>query len=292
MSYKTGISWTDATWNPVTGCTRVSPGCASCYIERTPPFRINHRKFERVGNESTTGVTLHPGRLDQPLRWKKPRRIFVCSMGDLFHEDVPDKFIMRVFAVMALAPQHSFQVLTKRPERMAKLLNDITPHILDTDERSIGERPYVKRWEYGEEATWPLPNVWLGTSVENPYWADPRIPWLLRTPAAVRFLSCEPLLSSLGLTPWLVPEHACSMPSHVLPGNHGLRLPRIHQVIVGGESGPKHRPMDLDWARRIRDDCVNAGVAFFFKQSSGPRPGGNATLDGVEWRQFPSEVKS
>ena len=188
MTDKTKIEWTDATWNPVTGCTKVSAGCDHCYAET-----IANRFAGTKAYPSGFDVTLWPDRLDQPLRWQRPRRIFVNSMSDLFHDEVPDEFIGRVFAVMALAPQHTFQVLTKRPGRMRSLLRS----------------GLFQRWveEYASSMAgrivnhpWPLPNVWLGVSVENQKWADVRIPQLLGTPAAVRFLSCEPLLASVDLT--------------------------------------------------------------------------------------------
>lgn len=253
MADRTGIEWTDATWNPVTGCTKVSEGCDHCYAET-----IAHRFTGTKAYPNGFGVTLRPERLDQPLRWKRPRKVFVNSMSDLFHKDVPDDYIARVFAVMALAPQHTFQVLTKRPGRMRSLLSSEhfeSDVFLATEGRFEGYFP------------WPLPNVWLGTSVENQKWADVRIPLLLDTPAAVRFLSCEPLLGPLPLCrcdgaayqvqrhPFLVADD-CPL--------HGKN--RIDWVICGGESGPGARPMHPDWARHLRDDCLTAGIPFHFKQ--------------------------
>ena len=236
MADKTGIEWTDATWNPVTGCTKVSEGCDHCYAET-----IAHRFAGTKAYPNGFDVTLRPERLDQPLRWKRPRKVFVNSMSDLFHKDVPDDYIARVFAVMALAPQHTFQVLTKRPGRMRSLLSseDFESAVfLATEGRFEGYFP------------WPLPNVWLGTSVENQKWADVRIPQLLDTPAAVRFLSCEPLLGPISL----VLAHRF----------HPVEA--LDWVIVGGESGPGARPMHPEWARRLRDECFVFGVAFHFKQ--------------------------
>ena len=235
MADKTGIEWTDATWNPVTGCTKVSEGCDHCYAET-----IAHRFAGTKAYPNGFDVTLRPERLDQPLRWKRPRKVFVNSMSDLFHKDVPDDYIARVFAVMALAPQHTFQVLTKRPGRMRSLLSseDFESAVfLATEGRFEGYFP------------WPLPNVWLGTSVENQKWADVRIPQLLDTPAAVRFLSCEPLLGPISLV---------RDPAHPVEA--------LDWVIVGGESGPGARPMHPEWARRLRDECFVFGVAFHFKQ--------------------------
>lgn len=259
MSDGTKIEWTDATWNPVTGCTRVSPGCENCYIDWAPPFRINDRHFRDADGQrshaigSTTGVLLHPDRLDQPLRWTKPRRVFVNSLSDLFHDDVPDEYIARVFAVMALAPRHTFQVLTKRHGRMRSLLSSGTFGNLVAD-RLVGLGA-----EYAELPNgWPLPNVWLGVTVENQQYADFRIPALLDTPAAVRFLSCEPLLGRVTFrwAKW----------APLINASHLDSLRGIDWVICGGESGKDARPMHPDWARTLRDECVEAGVPFFFKQ--------------------------
>jgi len=238
----TAIEWTDETWNPVTGCTKVSPGCDHCYAER-----ITNR-FGGPGAFDT--VVLHPERLGKPLRWRKSRMVFVNSMSDLFHDDVPDEFIGRVWQVMGAASMHTFQVLTKRPGRMASLLN----------ERILTHIPVLPNW--------PLPNVWLGTSVEDQKWADIRIPKLLDAPAAVRFLSCEPLLGPVDL--------------RIYPGSW------VDWVIVGGESGPGARPMHPDWARSLRDQCVAAEVPFFFKQWGGriPKAGGRE-LDGRTWDAMP-----
>ena len=305
MSEQSAIEWTDATWNPVTGCTKVSPGCAHCYIERTPPFRMAGRRFVR----GAIPVLLHPDRLDQPLRWRKPRRVFVCSLADLFHEDVPFAFIARIWRVMNTAREHTFQLLTKRPHRMLEFLRWL-------------EAANWERVAGAEEAgTWPLPNVWLGVSVENQRMADERIPVLLDTPAAVRFLSCEPLLGPLDLSPWLE-RRVLHSPDLGGVGTNSY-APRVSWVIVGGESGPGsaerklverctwHRPADsgkhygrvpcdcngtgwrpkpqaLEWVRSLRDQCVAAGVPFFFKQWAGPRPSSaGALIDGKEWRQMP-----
>lgn len=262
MGDKSGIEWTDATWNPTTGCDRVSPGCDNCYA-LTQAARLKAMgspAYQNDGDPRTSGpgfkLTLHPDRLDQPLRWKRPRRIFVNSMSDLFHPDVPDDFIADVWGVMEYADQHIFQVLTKRPQKMAALLNDP-----DWWESVIGPNddgdPYVPP---------PMPNIWLGTSIENDSYTF-RAKYLRATPAAIRFLSCEPLLGPL--------------PS--------LNLDGIDWVIVGGESGPTHRPIEADWVREIRDRCVEAGVAFFFKQWGGRTPkAGGRELDGRTWDEFPA----
>lgn len=289
MADKTKIEWTDATWNPMTGCTRVSPGCEHCYIDWAPPFRIEGRHFvDRDGQRSnaigsTTGVRLHLERLDQPLRWKKPRRVFVNSLSDIFHEDVPDEYIARIFAVMALAPQHTFQVLTKRHGRMRSLLNSesfkdkvLIALLFMTAERGI-------EWPPPQGYAWPIPNVWLGVTVEDQQRADLRIPALLDTPAAVRFLSCEPLLGRVGLSRWLDPERDCDcgVPALEGAGQHAATCrsfdqPEINWVIVGGESGKDARPMHPEWARSLRDQCTAAGVPFFFKQWGEWAPPGQA----------------
>jgi len=180
MSGPTRIEWTDVSWNPVTGCSKVSRGCQFCYAERMAKRLAGRGGYPA---ENPFAVTLHPERLDEPLHWRKPRRVFVCSMGDLFHKDVPSGFITEVFAVMALCPQHTFQVLTKRPERMAEYLADEDlPDYIDTMACNYGA------CHANLDGRWPLPNVWLGTSVEDQATADERIPHLLRCPAAVRFV--------------------------------------------------------------------------------------------------------
>lgn len=248
MGDKSQIQWTDATWNMVTGCDKVSPGCARCYIERTPPFRMNGRKFER----GTTGVLLHPKRLDWPLLWKKPRKIFGPSLGDLFHEDVPDEFILKTFTMMRKAHWHTFQILTKRPERMMEMMNHLQWHSPTTEQNRNG----VRGWQayLGDADTKPLPNVWLGVSAENQYWADRRIPLLLQTPAAVRFVSYEPALKSVNFNPWI-----SSSP-------FSQTMPALDQIIIGGESGPKARRFDENWAHITIRDCRDAGIACFVKQ--------------------------
>ena len=235
MAAKSTIEWTDATWNPVTGCTKVSPGCAHCYAEKIT------LRFKRGGPflPGKTTIILHPERLRLPLTWKAPRRIFVNSMSDLFHEQIPLWYIRQVFDVMAEADRHIFQVLTKRHERLVSLANKLE---------------------------WPR-NVWMGVSVENQYWADRRIPALLEVPANIRFLSMEPLLKSTDIKAF---------------------LKEIQWVIVGGESGPKARPMRPEWVRLIRDDCDAAEVPFFFKQWGGKTSKtGGRILDGHVWAELP-----
>lgn len=252
MGQKSKIQWTDATWNPVTGCTKVSPGCKHCYAEKR-----SHRLKGRFGypEDEPFRLTLHEDRLDQPLHWKKPRLIFVNSMSDLFHPDVPYEFIDQVFAVMTLCPQHTFQVLTKRPDIMYDYLSD--PH--KTYDIHVEMNAFVDGKPPG--TLLPLPNVWLGTSCENQQYADERIPWLLKTPAAIRFVSAEPLLGSIDLTPEKSPYLYYNAISDGSPVWRGPNW-----IIVGGESGPGARPMHPDWVRNIRDHCQKAGVPFFFKQ--------------------------
>lgn len=267
MGDRTGIEWTDATWNPVTGCTKVSPGCDHCYAET-----IAHRFAGTPAYPNAFDVTLRPERLDQPLRWRRPRRVFVNSMSDLFHDDIAVDYIAEIFAVMRLAPQHTFQILTKRHGRMRSLLNneDFRGMVGTTAHRLAKPRGLDGR------GAWPLPNVWLGVSVENQQWADIRVPALINTPAAVRFLSCEPLLGPVDLRAW----------PHLDEKEDGYRA--LDWVIVGGESGADARPMHPEWARQLRDQCVDAGTAFMFKQwgnwspdpASKPEPDAMVLTDG------------
>lgn len=305
MADKSLIEWTDATWNPITGCSIVDAGCTNCYAMALAGSRLRNIP-SRAGLTRVTGgrakwtgeVRFNEHWLDQPLRWRAPRRIFVCAHGDLFHEAVPDDWIDRVFAVMALAPQHTFQLLTKRPERARDYLRANPGIRIRTQMAHIGgPAPVI-------EMDWPLPNVWLGTSASDQASADLRIPPLLAAPAAVRFLSAEPLLGPMDLTrvglidsvrsafPDLHSRLSRHMRPHIINGmqiealgsshqaityyqtpDHmggfevGSRYyPRLDWVIGGGESGPRARPMHPDWARSLRDQCVAAGVAFHFKQ--------------------------
>jgi protein gp37 len=348
------IPWTEATWNPVTGCTKVSPGCANCYAERMA------KRLLAMGNKNYAGgfaVRCHPHMLDRPLRWRKPRHVFVNSMSDLFHEDVPDDFIAEVFGVMAVAgaqestaggcfqgPRdgfkklgkpapfypggkpvqmrvplfrsgpHTFQVLTKRPERMRSLLCSggfreavaSAAHRHAHDRRDAG---YLSDCISGSDnpcapgrsgRLWPLPNVMLGVTAEDQQRADERIDLLLDVPAAVRFVSVEPMLELVDLslgTGWecigcgavgVEPRELCSD-----CGNHGVPTHGIDWVICGCESGPKRRPMPHDWARSLRDQCADAGVSFFCKQIAENEDGSGRIvkmpkLDGRTWSQVPS----
>jgi protein gp37 len=235
MAQGSSIEWTEATWNPVTGCDKVSPGCKNCYAER---MSVRLRAMDNPRYTNGFDLTLHDDLLTLPLRWKKPRRIFVNSMSDLFHVDVPERFLVECFDTMRQAHWHTFQVLTKRPERAAEL---------------------------ADRLPWPA-NVWMGASVENAdyYW---RIDELRTIPAAVRFLSVEPLLGPVDDIP----------------------LAGIHWVIAGGESGPRCRPMQAMWVATLRDRCRDAGVAFFFKQWGGvnkKRTG--RMLEGRTWDEMPA----
>lgn len=269
MSDKTGISWTEATWNPCSGCTKVSAACKFCYAERDWP-RLVH--LPAYAGRKFTDVACHPERLDQPLRWKRPRRIFVNSMGDLFHEDVPDGFIDQVFAVMGLSyvtreTPHIFQVLTKRPERMHAYLNDPdTAWRVTRAMKAMGPKGGLP----GENSspTWPLPNVWLGVSIEDQATADERILLLLETPAAVRWISAEPLLGQVDLSvEYMAMKCGGKYPFKRLPAEHRTKIiDLLDWVVCGGESGPKARPMHRDWARSLRDQCEAANTPYYFKQ--------------------------
>ena len=240
MAEHSAIEWTDATWGPVTGCTKVSPGCDHCYAERLS------RRLQAMGNPKYANgfaLTLHDDTLDLPLRWKRPKRVFVNSMSDLFHVDVPDEYISRVFDTMARCPQHVFQILTKRSGRM-------------------------RRWFAKHGPQPPLPNVWIGVSVETDRYCW-RADDLRAIPAAVRFISAEPLLGPLDR----------------------LNLAGIHWLITGGESGPGHRPCDEAWVRALRDQCLASNVAYFHKQWGGisPKVGGRL-LDGRTWDEYPAAL--
>lgn len=238
MAQNSAIEWTDATWNPVTGCTKVSPGCDNCYAER---FAARFRGVEGHPYESGFDLTLRPERIRQPLDWKVPRTIFVNSMSDLFHKKIPEDFLDLIFGTMEEASWHIFQVLTKRSSLMRDYIN----------------RRYANRCA--------PPQIWVGVSVEDTS-RKSRIEHLRCTQAETRFISFEPLIGPVGQ----------------------LDLRGIHWAIAGGESGPGYRPMNLEWAREVRDQCVDQSVAFFFKQWGGPRPkSGGRELDGLEWNEYP-----
>lgn len=243
MATSTGIEWTEVTWNPTTGCDRISAGCDHCYA-LTLAKRLKamgQAKYQQDGDPRTSGpgfgLTLHPQTLDEPFSWRQPRLVFVNSMSDLFHARVPLDFVREVFTVISETPQHTYQVLTKRSTRLRKV---------------------------ADELDWPS-NLWMGVSVENNA-ATYRVDDLRAVPASVRFLSCEPLLGPL----------------------EGIDLTGVGWVIAGGESGPTYRPMQLDWARSIRDACQESGVPFFFKQWGGRTPkSAGRQLDGRTWSEMP-----
>lgn len=310
MGANTAIEWTQATWNPIVGCSVISPGCTNCYamrmaarLEAVRPggHYAGTTQRSKAGTVWIGKVAMAPDHiLTAPLRRRKPTTYFVNSMGDLFHEAVPDEWIDRVFAVMALSPQHTFQLLTKRSARMREYLRSrgtcIPIGSRQEAERLSGEDPGAMRH--------PLPNVWLGVSTEDQERADERVPALLVTPAAVRFVSAEPLLGVVDLTSIAVsskpaPGHFLGEKTHCARHLDALRgvigwsgqglapsenpetsgLAAIDWVIVGGESGPGARPMHPDWARALRDQCMGAGVPFFFKQWGGYKPGSDFEFD-------------
>jgi protein gp37 len=272
VSANTSIQWTDRTWNPVRGCSIVSPGCVHCYAMKQAhrfsgpgkPYEGLTKLSARSGPQWTGKVVTVESALLEPLSWRKPQRVFVNSMSDLFHEDVPDYFISEVFATMALAPRHTFQILTKRADRMRRWF-ECPGRVADVAVAIFKRYPNLRDAERESRSRvkdWPLPNVWLGVSVEDQQRADERIPLLLQTPAAVRFISAEPLLGPLNLGALPRPAHFHSQPV----GWETYLADRLHWVIVGGESGPGARPFDLAWARSIVQQCKAAGVACFVKQ--------------------------
>lgn len=321
MADKTAISWTDATWQVITGCKIVSPGCANCYAMKLAGGRLRHHpsragltKITKAGRVWTGEARFNEQWLDQPLRWTRPRKIFVCAHADLFYDGVPDSLLSMVFAVMALAPQHTFQVLTKRSARMRAALGspDFWASVRADAEAFRAARagrpvPLDPRAVAGMTHG-VLPNVWLGVSAETQHYADLRIHDLRLTPAARRFVSAEPLLGEIDLDRggWSLVRRLVSPAGDIYNG--------LDWVIVGGESGSRARPMNPAWARKLRDQCREAGTAFFFKQwgafaplagdTRTPRnrltinPFGDellvrvgknypAMLDGRTWEEFP-----
>lgn len=261
----TQIQWTDETWNPTVGCDRTSPGCAHCYAKALHDKRhkavLAGKQLAAQYAKPFETLQMMDGRLDAPLHWKKPRRVFVNSVSDLFHEAVPDAFIARVFEMMSFARRHTFQILTKRAARMAALL----PTLADQHTAADG-------------SGWPLPNVWLGVSVENQHFADERIPLLLATPAAVRFISAEPLLGELEIERFLQYE---PFHEHYKMTFDHTEWRGVDWVIVGGESGHGARPVCLSWIRNIVHDCAEAHVPCFVKQL-GARPYETTDDDGAD----------
>ena len=331
------IEWTGETWNPIVGCSIVSPGCTNCYAMKmaarilniTAGKALEKARMVRAGfidygtpeqrQDELQALRSHPSHYDgtikyvnskpvwtgrmalapehiitKPLRWSKPRTVFVNSMSDLFHEDVPDEWIDKVFAVMALTPQHTYQVLTKRSARMQAYIARADDEHGDFFERladaavAISDNPCAA---HVDSIDWPLPNIWLGVSAERQQEADDRIPYLLNTPAAVRFVSAEPLLGPIDFDA-VKYTHTAGFFGGALRWHHrghchvqeGLRYPSLDWVIVGGESGPGARPMHPDWARGIRDQCQAAGVPFFFKQWGEWSVSIDRDRDDPDWR--------
>ncbi len=266
----TKIDWTDESWNPVVGCSKVSPGCINCYAERMAARQaamgnenyccvvwskaIQQTENKKGWNGKTVCIE---SKLTEPLPWRKPRKIFVCSMSDLFHKSVPFEFIDEVFTIISACQQHTFQILTKRPEVMNEYIDGLYAGLC--------------KFHKGEPFQWPFKNVWLGVTAENQEMADKRIPILLQTPAAKRFVSVEPMLGAIDIN----------------QDYYGGKFwgDMLDLVICGGETGPGARPMDLDWARNLRDQCDQCGIPFFFKNVGGVRkPKDGHLLDGVEHR--------
>lgn len=286
MGDKSKIEWLDggASWNPITGCTPISEGCANCYAKTMAETRL--RGMFGYDQENPFKITFHPeDKLNQPLEWKRPRKIFVCSMGDLFHEDVKNKWLDKIFAVMTKAYWHTFIVLTKRPERMHDYICEA---MYDSECRYEG---YYEECEElkAEDATPPTEtNVWLGVTAENQRTADERIPILLSTPAAKRFVSVEPMLESIDLNllrndrSAYVVEDANHYPGYECTGQRSY----IDWIICGAETGPNARPMNLDWARNLRDQCAEARVPFFFKKAG---PNNTPIPDDLMIREYPKE---
>lgn len=314
---KTTIEWTDKTWNPVRGCSRVSAGCMNCYAEKVAfRFKGDGMPYEGLlakGGQWNGTIKFVDQMLDKPLSWKSPCKVFVNSMSDLFHENLSDRLIDRIFAVMALANHHTFQILTKRPERMKEYISNFSfermlENCMDVEgysqiprysmhhlQHCFGQFPNSTLYPetMPRRNVWPLPNVWLGISVENQETANTRIPLLLQTPAAVRWISAEPLLgsinldSTLGGIQWIGGHRGCSGTHHGIGTpdcpkhshhHHDVRCkPGINWVVAGGESGSGARPMHPDWVRSLRDQCAAAGVPFLFKQWG-------------EWSQYVNEA--
>lgn len=277
MSTNSKIEWTETTWNPTTGCDRVSAGCDNCYA-LTMSKRLKamgQARYQLDGDPRTSGpgfgLTLHEDALGEPLRWRKPRRVFVNSMSDLFHDRVPVEFLAEVFAVMARTPQHTYQILTKRHARLRSVL------------KSPVFKAHFARLTDGTaaaDAILPLPNVWLGVSAEDQHWADIRIPALLDTPATVRWVSAEPLLGPITLRA----EWTGSDP-------HRRHEPSVDWIVIGGESGPSARPMDPEWARDIVEQARNGGTVPFVKQLGAvwARENG-ADSKGGNWWHWPADL--
>jgi len=299
MADRTKIEWATTTWSPITGCTPVSEGCEHCYARR-----MAQRLKGRYGypEDDPFRVTFHPDRLDQPLKWKKPRMVFVVSMGDLFHDDVPWEYIAAIHGVIAFNQQHNFLILTKRHERMAEFyfrfhngnyVSNLNWWMNEACYRLPSDVTYGIRLRLKPESL-PLPNLWLGVTAENQQRADERIPILLQMPAAVRFVSIEPMLGPVDLT-FINPFDDFHTDALDTPDPSY----KLHWVILGGETGPGARPMHPDWARSVQNQCQAAGVPFFFKKHgdynrkaqglqfiTDPDNAGRL-LDGRLWEEYP-----
>lgn len=308
MSDKSTILWTEATWNPTTGCSVISAACKNCYAMKLAGGQLkNHPSRTGLTRDTSSGpvwtgeVRFNEQWLDQPLHWKRPRKIFVCAHSDLFHESIPDEWIDRVFAVMGnvyckMDTPHTFQLLTKRADRMKRYLSD----------PGVASRVTIAMKAMGlglagenSEPRWPLPNVWVGVSAENQATADERIPLLLQTPAALHWVSVEPMLGPIDLTgEYLALSSGGAYPFRGLATEHRTKLiDLLDWVVCGGESGDNARPMHPDWARDLRDQCSAAGVPFIFKQwgehdyrmiRMGTKIAGRL-LDGVQHDGYPTE---
>lgn len=307
----TRIEWADEVWEPVSGCTKVSEGCRNCYAERLAKGRLRRFYPEGFGK-----VRLIHDRLDQPFCWRRPRRIFVCGRSDLFHENVPAEFLDKVFAVMALAggddPGHTFLVLTKRPDRMLDYMvnqqtedrvAEVAWELMHEEDVYPGACMWIALGRGRLAHYWPSRNVWLGVSVEDQRTADERIPLLLQTPAAVHFVSCEPLLApvdltmlNLGVRPGALGKFDAYLDAMAGTETDEMGFERklaekhrLHWVIVGAESGPNRRPMKLDWVRFLREQAQAAGVLFYFKQmfDENGKKVSLPTLDDRVWAEMP-----
>lgn len=268
MGDKSRIEWLDggASWNPITGCTQISEGCQNCYAKTMAETRL--RGMFGYDQEDPFKITFHEDKLDQPLKWKRPRKIFVCSMGDLFHEDVPTGLIVDIFGVIAGATQHTFLILTKRPERMKSFM------------------------QYFFRDHIPFNNVWIGVTAENQRTADERIPLLLSTPAAKRFISVEPMLESMEILSYLPeydyrPTYEYYQKAYPNSGKSPIQINSgLDWVICGAETGSNARPMNLDWARDLRNECADANVPFFFKKAG---PHNTPIPEDLMIREYPRE---
>ena len=312
----TKIEWTDATWNPTRGCSRVSEGCRHCYAERQAARNLPSSRSPTTGaafailngdGPHWTGkVELIESRLTEPLHWRKPRRVFVNSMSDLFHEALPDQAIDRVFAVMALCPHITFQVLTKRAERMQEYFASNIERAVAIKTEASKVPNYNRLCEEADWMPWPYRNVWLGVSVEDQATADDRIPKLLQTPAALRFVSYEPALGPVDFQEFINPCIGMALRRNKrvrIPVPQGLTVPVLDWGIVGGESGPQARPCDLWWIESTVDQFQAASVPLFVKQV-GSRSGyqrmdgwhdrtnlGAKNSKGGDWEDWPEKIR-